>query len=166
MLIPAATAYERAHVTSNARSCVVLARLGVHAVLLTGDVPAREEQRLVARAAAAGRSLHVDVLVAPHHGSHSSSSAALIEATAPHWVSIQAGYRNRFGHPHGDVLQRYREHGVAIVRSDEDGAVQWRLRADGTTVVRWRRDHAHYWNNQAGLAPPAANATGCRGKCP
>jgi len=127
----------------------------------------------VDRAVGAARSLRVDVLVAPHHGSHSSSSAALIEAAAPRWVSIQAGYRNHFGHPHAEVLRRYREHGVAIVRSDEDGAVQWRLGADRASVVRWRRDRARYWNNQAGpagaadraTAGPPADDAGCEGNC-
>ncbi len=166
---PDAAVYTQPRASTNARSCVLLAQLGRHAVLLTGDVPARQERQLVERAAAAARSLRVDVLVAPHHGSHSSSSSALIAATAPRWVSIQAGYRNHFGHPHAEVLHRYREQGVAIARSDEDGAVQWRLGADGIRVVRWRRDCAHYWNNRPAAAlaagSPAVDGAGHQGDC-
>jgi competence protein ComEC len=159
MLHPPAALYAQARAGTNARSCVVLATLGAQRVLLTGDVPARQEAQLLARAAAAGRKLQVALLVAPHHGSHSSSSAALIAATAPRWVSMQLGYRNHYGHPHAEVLQRYRDQGVAIERSDEQGAVQWRLAATGATVERWRRDHARYWNNQ----PAAAAGTGASG---
>jgi len=158
VLHPGAALYEQPRASTNARSCVVMAALGPHRVLLTGDVPARQEQQVIDRAQAAARSLRADVLVAPHHGSHSSSSPAFIAAVAPRWVSMQLGYRNHFGHPHAEVLQRYRDRGVAIERSDEQGAVQWRFAAAGTTVVRWRRDHPRYWFNQPldATAPPPA----------
>jgi competence protein ComEC len=148
VLHPDAALYTQAHASTNARSCVVLATLGAHRVLLTGDVPARQEKQLLARAAAAGHDLRVALLVAPHHGSHSSSSPELIAATAPRWVSMQLGYRNHFGHPHAEVVARYRAAGAAIERSDQQGAVQWRFAATGTTVERWRVDHARYWFNQ------------------
>jgi len=148
MLHPDTALYEQARASTNARSCVVLASVGAHRVLLTGDIPARQEQQMIARALATGRSLRVSLMLAPHHGSHSSSSAALITATAPQWVSMQLGYRNRYGHPHAAVLERYRAQGAVITRSDENGAVQWRFTDAGTAVERWRRDHARYWFNQ------------------
>lgn len=156
MLHPDAPLYDDARATTNARSCVVLASVGTHRVLLTGDIPAREEQRLLARLPQ--RDLAVALMVAPHHGSHSSSSDALIAAAAPQWVSMQLGYRNHYGHPHAAVVARYRDHGVRIARSDEDGAVQWRLADRSITVTRWRRDHARYWFNQPGPNLPAAAA--------
>jgi len=152
MMHPDTALYDQARASTNARSCVVLASVGTHRVLLTGDIPARQEQQMLARAATAGQNLHVALILAPHHGSHSSSSEALISATEPQWVSMQLGYRNHYGHPHAQVLERYRAHGVAIARSDETGAVQWRFAAAGTVVERWRRDHARYWFNQPAVA--------------
>jgi competence protein ComEC len=147
---PPAAAYLR-KLTTNQRSCVVEIRLGPHRVLLTGDVPSREERALVA----AGRVRPAELMVAPHHGSQTSSSDELIAAVAPRWASVQAGYRSRFGHPNRAVLERYAAHGVVVARSDRDGAVQWRFTADGTVELEaWRRDHARYWHNQpAGRLP-------------
>jgi competence protein ComEC len=155
VLNPPAALYAAPHATTNARSCVVLVRLGAHRVLLTGDVPAREEEALVRDFP----DVHVDLLVAPHHGSHTSSSVALLDATAPRWVSMQLGYRNRFGHPHPDVLARYRNRRIEIVRSDEAGAARWRfppIEKEGTSVQleRLRLDHPRYWHNRSsGLDP-------------
>ena len=185
MLHPTGALYAQPRASTNARSCVVLASLGAQRVLLTGDIPAQQEARLLERAAAQARSLRVALLVAPHHGSHSSSSEALIAATAPRWVSMQVGYRNHYGHPHAEVLERYRAHRVSIERSDQQGAVQWRLgprlgaqpgpRIDqcpgpcpgpeGGVILRWRRDHARYWYNQPEEAPAIGAASPCRGIC-
>ena len=144
VLQPPAGSYER-RLSTNQRSCVLRVEAAGRSVLLTGDVPVREERAFVA----AGRLRPVDLLVAPHHGSHTSSSETLIAAAQPRWVSIQAGYRSRFGHPHPSVLLRYERLGVHVVRSDRDGAVTWRLRADGADEVEgWRESHASYWNDQ------------------
>jgi competence protein ComEC len=161
MLSPDAALLANPRASTNARSCVLLAELGTQRVLLTGDVPARQEAQLLARSPQLTPARPLALLVAPHHGSHSSSSAALLAATAPRWASMQLGYRNRFGHPHPEVLARYRAQGVAVVRSDESGAAQWRFGADGSVQLeRWRIDHARYWHNQpggAGAPGPAPN---------
>ena len=143
---PPAQLYERARATTNQKSCVVMAQLGAARILLTGDIPAREEAAMVT---AFGSALQAAVMVAPHHGSKTSSSEALVVAVAPRWVSIQAGYRSRFGHPHPQVVERYRRHGVQIVRSDFSGAARWRFDAAGSmTLEQWRLDHTRYWLNQ------------------
>jgi competence protein ComEC len=107
----------------NAVSCVLRVQdaLG-RSALLTGDIEAPQEAELVHRLGAALRS---DVLVVPHHGSHTSSSAAFLAAVAPRWAVIQVGYRSRFGHPHADVLARYAGFGIEVVRTDHCGAWQW-----------------------------------------
>jgi len=156
VLGPPAELYAQPRASTNARSCVVLARLGGRSVLLTGDVPARQERQMVAAVPLAGLA-PLDLLVAPHHGSRSSSSPALLDATRPRWASMQLGYRNHFGHPHDDVLQRYRARSIEVVRSDESGAAQWRLWAGGATrLERWRVDHPHYWNDQPAGGPTTA----------
>ncbi len=152
VLSPPASIYARRNATTNERSCVVLARVGAHRVLLTGDVPVREERALVRAAASAGRSVRADLMLAPHHGSRSSSSEDLLAAVAPRWASVQDGYRNRYHHPDAVVLARYAAHGIPVLRSDELGAVRWCWSARGTTMERWRIDHRRYWYNLPG--PP------------
>jgi competence protein ComEC len=149
VLHPLATDYERPVTTTNALSCVIEVGTGDVRVLLTGDLPAREEAQLVAR----GDALVAPLASAPHHGSRHSSSDAFVQATRPRWVIVQAGYRNRFGHPDADVVERYRRVGAEVMRTDHDGAVQWRFAADGTVAVdAWRRDRARYWHNRPGAA--------------
>jgi len=137
----------RRSLSTNAMSCVVRAQVGNTAVLLTGDLPAREEQELVAREA----DLHARWLMVPHHGSRSSSTAELLAAVHPEVALLQAGYRNRFGHPHAEVLARYAEQSIPVVRTDHAGAAQWRFAADGTIVFRfWRSFAVRYWHNRPG----------------
>jgi competence protein ComEC len=125
--------------------------LGRHRLLLTGDLPAREEAEMVAREG----SLRVDWLSMPHHGSRSSSSEVLLDAVRPAWASAQAGYRNRFGHPDAQVVARYMARGVHVVRSDESGMAQWRFRDRGAVDLhRWRASAHRYWNDRPGPGAP------------
>ncbi|MDQ2928287.1 MAG: hypothetical protein M3R22_09005 [Pseudomonadota bacterium] len=89
---------------------------------MVGDIERDQETLLVD---AYGSPLRSDVLVVPHHGSRTSSSVRFIEAVQPKIAVFQAGCRNRFGHPARDVVERYRERGVAIVASPACGAWQW-----------------------------------------
>ena len=115
---------------TNALSCVlrVVGDDGASA-LLTGDVEAPAEARLVARArglpADPAVRLRSDILVVPHHGSHTSSTDAFLDAVRPQVAVIQVGYRSRYGHPAPEVVARYRAHGIPVVRSDHCGAWLW-----------------------------------------
>jgi competence protein ComEC len=145
VLHPLAADYERPGATTNALSCVLAVGMDSARVLLTGDIPAREEARLVARVDA----LAAPLASAPHHGSRHSSSAAFVQAARPRWVIVQAGYRNRFGHPDPGVVERYRQAGAQVARTDHAGAIQWRWRPDGAVEVEgWRLQHARYWHNR------------------
>jgi competence protein ComEC len=147
VLHPAAGDYERA-LKSNAMSCVVRVAGGGRSVLLTGDIERDQEATLVREQHDALRS---DVLIAPHHGSKTSSSALFLDAVAPSIAVFQAGYRNRFGHPAAEVLDRYRERGIAIVASPACGAWQWP--ADGPPGGSCERDVARrYWHHR--VEPP------------
>ena len=107
---------------SNAASCVLLVRSATGATaLLAGDIEARQERAL----AGAGQLPRLDWLLVPHHGSRTSSSTALVQATAPRWAIVQAGYRNRYGHPVADVVQRYAAAGSTVVHSARCGAAHW-----------------------------------------
>ena len=128
---------------SNALSCV-LRVVDAHgaAALLAGDIEAAQEQALVARGAA----LRADVLLVPHHGSKTSSSAPFLDAVQPRTALVQAAYRSRFGHPAPEVLQRLRERGIAVVESPRCGAATW-ASAQPDRVGCERQDRMRYWQH-------------------
>lgn len=116
--------------SDNNRSLVIRLRLGKISFLFPGDIEAPAERHLVKQA---GETLRSTVLMAPHHGSKSSSSPAFIDAVSPRVVVISAGWRNRFGCPHAAVLRRYEKRGIQVFRTDMNGAV--RMRTDGQELV-------------------------------
>jgi competence protein ComEC len=64
---------------------------------------------------------------------------------APRWAVVPAGYRNRFGHPAREVLERYRAAGIHVLRTDLDGAVNVVLKEDQIQVHPERARRARYW---------------------
>lgn len=127
---------------SNALSCVLRVGNGRRSVLLAGDIEAAQEWRLVQ----AGQDLRSDVLLVPHHGSKTSSSAALLDAVAPKVAVVQSGYRNRFGHPAVAVMDRYALRSIRVYASPACGAFQWRSAAPD--VVECERTRARrYWHH-------------------
>jgi competence protein ComEC len=129
---------------SNAMSCVLRISNGRQSALLAGDIEQAQEARLVARA---GSSLRADVLLVPHHGSKTSSSTAFLQAVQPRIAIVQAGYRNRFGHPAPPVLARYDDEGIEVVQSPRCGAGWWR--SVQPAAVQCQRALAfRYWNHR------------------
>ena len=87
------------------------------------------------------------MLVAPHHGSKTSSTDEFVRQVNPRLVIFTVGYRNRFGHPREEVMERYRALGSTLLRSDTDGAVLLRF-ADTTFVVETSRAlRRRYWQD-------------------
>jgi competence protein ComEC len=140
----------------NAISCVlrVSDALG-RSVLLTGDIEAAQEAALVQRS---GPALGSDILIVPHHGSRTSSTAAFLQAVQPAIAVVQAGYRSRFGHPAADVMARYAALGIPVVRTDRCGAWMWHDGAAACTRDVRRR----YWHWQA----PRTGASGTQNAPP
>ena len=133
----------------NDSSCVLRISIGEQHVLLTGDIEKSSEGRLL--------KLHADklpatLLVAPHHGSKSSSTAAFVAAVAPRYVVFTAGYRNRFKHPHPEIWQRYTDLGAETLRSDRDGAILIEMTEHGLQVERYRTTHRRYWTHDVPTA--------------
>jgi competence protein ComEC len=124
---------------SNDLSCVLKVSAGGRSMLLTGDIERRSEQQLLARDP---RALRSDVLLVPHHGSRTSSSAQFLAAVDARAGVIAVGYRNRFGHPHADVLARLH---LPLWRTDRDGAVTARLPV--MEVQGERRRRRRYWHD-------------------
>lgn len=126
----------------NDRSCVLRIGIGEHSVLLAGDIEKASETRLLSEH---GDKLYTSLLVVPHHGSRSSSSYDFVAATLPDYAVFTAGYRNHFGHPKEEVLQRYADSGAELLRSDEDGAILVEMDAYGLKLERYRKTHRRYW---------------------
>lgn len=127
----------------NAISCVLRIRNGTRTALLTGDIEAPQEARLVADM---GADLQADVLLVPHHGSKTSSTAAWLDAVAPRLALVQAGYRNRYGHPAPVVMQRYTQRHIMVLDSPHCGAVVWRSDAPEAPQC-WRQHEKRYWQH-------------------
>jgi beta-lactamase superfamily II metal-dependent hydrolase len=119
--------------TRNDDSVVLALRYGEIVLLLTGDVEAAGESALPAP--------HAFALKVPHHGSRSSSTAGLLARTAPRVAIVSVGDHSRFGHPHPEVVARYQGAGIALFRTDRDGAVTFST--DGNRV--WMATHADGW---------------------
>jgi competence protein ComEC len=107
--------------TRNDDSLVVRVSLGAVSFLLTGDAETAGEEALP--------SPRATVLKVAHHGSRTSSSERFLDRAAARIAVVSVGARNRFGHPHPEVLGRYLRRGLRIYRTDRDGAVQ--LSTDG-----------------------------------
>lgn len=131
----------------NNRSCVLRVQAGEDSVLLSGDIEEVTERGLVARL---GERLRSDVLVVPHHGSKTSSSVAFVEAVSPRIALFPVGYRNRYGFPKAEVVQRYRDRHVQVFDTASHGALEIRLGEAGDLpqVRRYRQTAARYWHDQ------------------
>jgi competence protein ComEC len=141
MLHPGASTYAQHGIKTNARSCTLRISNGHRAILLAGDIEAAQEAALVLGAA---ERLRADVLLAPHHGSGTSSTQAFLQAVDPTVGVFQVGYRNRYKHPKKEVYERYGQLGIERLRTDELGALTLDFGAD-VQHTAWRSQHARYW---------------------
>src|SRR5690606_6923879 len=146
-------------------SCVLRIRSSAGSALLAGDIEAADERELVGVFGDAG--LRADVLLVPHHGSATSSSAAFLMAVAPLLGIVQSGYRNRFRHPNAAVVERYRRRDIELLRSDAHAMVRIDS-APGAApaVASWRQADRRYWRLQVepgtDRAPAGAPASTAR----
>jgi competence protein ComEC len=161
---------QRERLKPNALSCVLRVSTtdaSSRSVLLTGDIEAEQERALLARqratqaASEPGAVLRSTVLIAPHHGSQTSSTQAFLQAVQPVQTVVQVGRRNRYGHPAPVVLARFAALGLPLVSSPMCGAYLWRsderlqalampshLATSGQPVLGqcWRALSPRYWD--------------------
>ena len=130
---------------SNAASCVLHVDGPFGSVLLPGDIGVQQEYHLL------GTLPSVDLLVLGHHGSQSSTSAALLRQLQPRFAIVSAGYRNRFNHPHPAVLGRLDSAGITVLRTDRDGMIVFRQGGadNGRLITKWRQAYARPWHGPA-----------------
>ncbi len=130
---------------TNNLACVIKITAPGGTVLMSADVEKLSEAEMLARDAEA---LQADVLVVPHHGSKTSSTNEFLDAVKPSIALLPVGYRNRFRHPHRDVMARYEERGIKVLRTDDAGALTLKFSADAggkPTVSAYRLERNRYW---------------------
>ncbi|QSX32397.1 DNA internalization-related competence protein ComEC/Rec2 [Shewanella avicenniae] len=130
--------------TGNNGSCVLRIYDAAFSVLLPGDIELPAEIGLTKREA----ELNSDLLLAPHHGSNTSSTDDLLSAVAPRWAIFAAGYQNRWGFPKAEVQQRYQAHGVETFVTGEQGQLSIEIANGAQSVRSYRADIAPYWYNR------------------
>jgi competence protein ComEC len=134
----------------NDRSCVLLVEGDGGRLLLSGDISSRIEPAIAAEMPASKTPL---VLGVPHHGSHSSSSDAFIAALRPEIAVVSAGWRSRYGHPHPEVVARYRDAGASLVNTAEQGALTIEFPVESKPFVTAERERRRrYWRETGAVA--------------
>ncbi|GAA4335277.1 DNA internalization-related competence protein ComEC/Rec2 [Pigmentiphaga soli] len=128
----------------NAASCVLKIQGRRHAALLTGDISLAEERQLLRRSRQSG-GLRADVAMMPHHGSRHASGADFVAAVHAAHAIAQAGYLNRYHHPHPDAIGRWQAAGTRVHRTDRDGAVVAESAGGALNVVRERERRRRMW---------------------
>lgn len=142
MLHPLPEDYLNPRRQPNVNNCVLKITTAHGSVLLPADIEAKDERALVARAA---NRLTATVLIAPHHGSKTSSTDAFVQAVKPDLAIFTVGYLNRYDHPNTTVMARYHNLNSRLLRSDNDGAIVVRFTNKETIVENWRRLYRRYW---------------------
>jgi competence protein ComEC len=128
--------------STNDRSCV-LKISGSHRVLITGDIESNQEAALIQRY---GSQLKADILLAPHHGSLTSSSVDFIDAVGPKHTVFNAGLYNRWNFPKPEIMKRYQNVGSEIYRTDQDGSIEITSQLDELILSRYRDKRRQRWH--------------------
>ena len=131
-------------------SCVLKVSRGGQSLLITGDGERRVELELMEQALLqSGPDISATVLIAGHHGSRTSSLAEFVVQVQPQISVFTVGYRNRFGHPHPQVVARFREQDARILRSDSSGLIKLTFNQAGVMASEYRPSYRRYWQHNA-----------------
>ena len=130
--------------SQNSRSCVLKISVGARSVLLPADIQRDAEYLLVQEQ---DHPLTADWIIAPHHGSQTSSTEVFLNAVNPQASVISSGYKNHYGHPHESVVNRYASLHIKLFNTATDGAVTVTLK-EGTWQFQRMRDRLRrYWHS-------------------
>lgn len=127
----------------NNGSCVLKIRQAGYSALISGDIEKPAERDLIARQR---HKLPANLLIAPHHGSMTSSTPEFINAVDPNLVLFAVGYRNRFGFPKQDIISRYRRRGIRILDTARSGAIEVHTGATGIEITGYRHQLRRFWH--------------------
>lgn len=133
--------------STNNSGCVLRIEAGPYAALLPADIEKAAERRLLADQLT---SLQADVLLAPHHGSKTSSTEDFIAAVQPQIVIHSAGWHSQFHHPHPSVVARYQAAGTKQLVTGLGGMIQLRVTQHGVSEpTQWRLQEHRFWQMPA-----------------
>jgi len=125
----------------NSASCVLQINVNDKKILLTGDIEKRSEKALLDKGLT-----HNDIVVAPHHGSLTSSTDEFVTQTSPNTVIFSTGYANQWHFPKSKVIKRYMEVGADVQVTHENGAITITESQDGELKITTERmDRSHFW---------------------
>ncbi len=142
LLHPSEADIANGHGKTNASSCVLKITSTHGSVMLPSDIGAVEELELLHRQP---DKLKANVMIAPHHGSNTSSTMAFIKQVDPELTVFTVGYLNRYGHPRKHIVERYCQMGSQVLRTDQHGAVLLRFSSQQWSFEHWRQLHRRYW---------------------
>lgn len=128
----------------NNSSCVLKISTGNNSILLTGDIEKKSEQYLLKNEQ---QLLPATIIVAPHHGSISSSTADFVNAVKPIYVLFPVGYFNRYHFPNPKIITRYQQEGAMCYNSIISGAITFIVNNSPIKPPQqYRLNHGHFWN--------------------
>lgn len=127
---------------SNNRSCVLMLEHFGTKVLLSGDIEKQVERFLVDQHF---DKLAADILLVPHQGSKTSSTAKFLDAVQPSLAFLAAGYKNHYGHPHQSVVQRYLDRDVDLYSTIESGSILLKINQHGWQIEEYRKSQQRFW---------------------
>jgi len=142
ILNPPVTAYAESSRRDNDYSCVLKVSRGGQSLLITGDAERRGELELLE----SGANVAATVLVVGHHGSRTSSLPEFVEQVHPRYGVFAVGYRNRYGHPHPQVVARFRALDSNVLRSDSGGLIRLTFGEAGVVASEYQPSHRRYWH--------------------
>lgn len=131
------------NISDNNASCVVRIGDDKHKVLLTGDIEKKREYQLIKQKAA----IKATVLLAPHHGSKTSSTAAFLSQVNPELAIFSAGFENQYGFPKALVLNRYHDQGIQTLTTGTSGQISLIFTHQGYEISPYRTEVAPFWYN-------------------
>jgi competence protein ComEC len=133
-----------ARVKENDASCVLKVTGARGTALLTGDIEATAEKEVLEH----GNPGPIDVVIVPHHGSHSSSGIDFVAALAPRWAIVSAGYDNRWHFPKAEVIERWQAAGARVLTTAKSGAITFRFEPDRPLPppLEYRERMRRFWH--------------------
>ena len=148
VLNPSLESYANAEISDNNRSCVLKISSQFGSILLTGDIEKSAEAALLPANEEDANKLASDVLIAPHHGSKTSSTSDFVQAVNAKQVIFTVGYLNRFKHPKPMIETRYINSGATPFRSDYHGALIIDFTPNqAPSIASWRLKRNKYWHD-------------------
>ncbi|WP_391116122.1 DNA internalization-related competence protein ComEC/Rec2 [Psychrobacillus sp. L3] len=101
--------------------------------LFTGDLEKEGEEELVRKYSKELQ--QTTLLKIGHHGSKTSSIQSFLELTRPKISIISAGYNNRYGHPHPEVVERLNNLKLPFLQTGTDGTIEVEITKKGEILV-------------------------------